>query len=142
MGRRRGGNFVGQARLLRFELTRGGNGLVGRGGHVEQHLAQMGTACNAAQVRVDGFAPTRPQGAAHQLVHVERGTLTFWVGDVGHVGDQVMDFEIIVHRESNVQAMNGLTCFQGALARNNEVVGFDVCQSGFNVPQAIPAFKA
>ena len=102
----------------------------------------MGAAVYTANVGVNGFAPTRSQCAPNQFVHVQRRSVAFWMGDVGHVGDHIENFEVVVHCQSNVQTMNGLTCFQGPLARNDEVVGFDIRQCGFNVPQAIFPFKA
>ncbi len=134
MWRWRGRNLFRQARLLRSELARRGDRLVGRRRHVEQHFTEMRAAGYAANVGINGFTPPRTQGAAHQFVHVQRGTVTFWVGNVSHVGDHIVNFEVVVYREANVQAVNGLTRFQGALARDDEVVGFDICQSGFNVP--------
>ena len=85
--------------------------MISRCGHVEQHFTKMGAPVHTANVCVDGFAPTRSQGAAHQFVHVQRGTVTFWVRDVGHVGDHIENLEVVVHCQSNVQTMNGLTCF-------------------------------
>lgn len=134
MGWGRGGGDVWLACLLVFELTGRRNGLIGRSGHVEKHLTKVCTTRHATNVRLDGFAPTRAQSTANQLVHVERCPRTLWVGDVGHVGDHVQNFEIIVHREANVQAMKGLTGFQGVLARDDEVIGFDIRQCRFNVP--------
>ena len=64
------------------------------------------------------------------------------MGDVFHVGDHVQDFEIIVHGEANVQTMDRLSCFQGALAGDDEVIGFDIGQGGFDVPMAIFSLKA
>ena len=57
MRRRCGGNRIGQTGLLVSKLPRRGNGLVSRRGHVEQHLSQMGAPGNAANVRINGFAP-------------------------------------------------------------------------------------
>ena len=116
--------------------------MIGRRGHVEKHLTKVCASRHAANVRLNGFAPTRAQSTANQLVHVERCPRTLWVGGVCHVGDHVQNFEIVVHREANVQAMKGLTGFQGALARDDEVVGFDVGQCRFNVPEAIFALKS
>ena len=66
MGRGRGGYLVGQSSLLVSKLARRGNGLVSRSGHVEQHFAQMGATCRAANSSVNGFAPARTQFAANQ----------------------------------------------------------------------------
>ena len=52
------GSRVGQAGLLISKLLSRRNGLIGRGGHVEQHFSQVGASCYAANVGVDGFAPT------------------------------------------------------------------------------------
>jgi len=53
-----------------------------------------------------------------------------------------VDDEMIVHGESNVQAVNGLACFARALTGNDEAVGFDVGECGFNVPHAVFPLEA
>ena len=68
--------------------------------------------------------------------------VTFWVWNVSHVSDHIVNDELIVHGEANVQTMNGLAGFARALAGNDEVVGFDVGEGGFNVPHAIFSFIA
>jgi hypothetical protein len=64
------------------------------------------------------------------------------MGNVCHVGDHFVNFELVVHCQADVQTMDRLSCFQGALAGDDEVVGFDVGQGGFDVPQAIFSLKA
>ena len=142
MGRRCGGHLVGQASLLVSKMARGGNGLISRCGHIEQHLAQMGATGNATNLSVNGFAPTCTQFAANQFVHTLGGFVAFRVRNVSHVGVHRVNDELVVNREANVQAMNGLSRFARALAWNHEVVGFDVGEGGFNVPHAILPFKA
>ncbi len=75
-------------------------------------------------------------------MHALGGLVAFWVGNVRHVGDHIVDDELIVHREANVQAVNRLASLTRALAWNDEAVGFDVGECGFNVPHAVFAFKA
>ena len=75
-------------------------------------------------------------------MHALGGLVTFWVGDVGHVCLYVVDDELIVHSEANVQTMNGLTGLARALAGNDEAVGFDVGEGGFNVPHAVFPLEA
>lgn len=62
--------------------------------------------------------------------------------NVFHVGVDIQNFEMVVHRQADVQAMNGIAGRQWTLAGNDEVIGFDVGQSGFNVPQAVFTLKA
>jgi len=64
------------------------------------------------------------------------------VGNVRHVGEHIVDDELIVHGEANVQTMNGLPCFARALTGNDEAVGFDVGEGGFNVPHAVFPLEA
>ena len=139
---RRGGYLVRQAGLLVSKLTRRGNGLVGCSRHIEQHFAQMGATSNAANLSVNGFAPTCTQFAANQFVHALRCLVAFWVGYVGHVGEHIVNDELVVNCQANAQAMNGLSRFTGALAGNDKTVGFNVNQRCFNVPHAIFPFKA
>jgi hypothetical protein len=68
--------------------------------------------------------------------------VAFWVGNVRHVGEHIVNDKLIVHGEANVQAVNGLTSLARALARNNEAVGFDVGECGFNVPHAVFPLEA
>ena len=75
-------------------------------------------------------------------MHALRGLVTFWVGNVRHVGDHIVDDEMIVYREANVQAVNRLAGFSRALAWDDEAVGFDVGECGFDVPHAVFALKA
>jgi len=53
-----------------------------------------------------------------------------------------VDDELIVHSEANVQSMNGLTGLARALAGNDEAVGLDVGEGGFNVPHAVFPLEA
>ena len=142
MGRWCGGHLVGQASLLVSKLTCRGNGLISRCGHVEQHLTQMGATGNPTNLSVNGFAPTCTQFAANQFVHTLGGLVAFWVRNVDHVCEHLVYGELVVNREANVQAVNGLSRFTGALAGNDKVVGFDVGECSFNVPQAVFPFKA
>jgi len=75
-------------------------------------------------------------------VHALGGLVAFWVGNVGHVGDHIVDDELIVYCEANVQTMNGLPCLARALTWNDEAVGFDVGECGFNVPHAVFPLEA
>ena len=59
-----------------------------------------------------------------------------------HVGEHFVDDELIVHCEANVQAVNRLSGLARALAWDDEAVGFDVGECGFDVPHAVFAFKA
>jgi len=61
---------------------------------------------------------------------------------VRHVREHIVDDELIVYSESNVQTVNGLACFARALAGNDEAVGFDVGECGFNVPHAVFPLEA
>jgi hypothetical protein len=53
-----------------------------------------------------------------------------------------VDDELIVYCEANVQTMNGLPCLARALTGNDEAVGFDVGECGFNVPHAVFPLEA
>ena len=66
----------------------------------------------------------------------------FGVWDVDHVGDHIVNFEVIVDGESNVHFVNRVTRFARPLAGNDERIGFDVGQVGFDVPQAIPPLES
>jgi len=142
MGRRCGGYLVGQTRLLVSKLPCRGNGLVGRSGHVEQHFAQMGATRRTANSSVNGFAPARTQFAANQQVHALGCFVAFRMRNVSHVGKHLVNDELVVNREANAQAMNGLSRFARALAWNHEVVGFDVSERSFYVPHTVFPFKA
>ena len=61
---------------------------------------------------------------------------------MGHVGDHIVNDELIVHGEANVQTVNRLAGLSRALAGNDKAVGFDVGECGFNVPHAIFALEA
>ena len=75
-------------------------------------------------------------------MHTRWGLIAFGMRCVSHVSHHIVNFELIVYREADIQTMNRLTCRLWALARNDEGVGFDIRESGFNVPQAIFPFKA
>ena len=75
-------------------------------------------------------------------MHALGGLVTFWVGNVRHVGVHIVDDELIVHREANVQAVNRLSGLARALAWDDEAVGFDVGECGFNVPHAVFPLEA
>ena len=75
-------------------------------------------------------------------MHPRWGSIAFGMRCVSHISHHIVNFELIVYREADIQTMNRLTCRLGALARNDEGVGFDIRESGFNVPQAIFPFKA
>ena len=136
------GHFFGQASLLFSKLKGRGNGLVGRGSHVEKHFAQMGASGNAANVSVNGFAPTCTQFAANQFVHPLGCFVAFRVWFVSHVGEHIVNDELVVDRQANAQVMNGLTRFTGVLAWNDKTVGLDVGERGFNVPHAVFPLEA
>jgi hypothetical protein len=53
---------------------------------------------------------------------------------VRHVGHHIVNFQLIVHCEANVEAMNRRTRQLGALTGNDEGIGFDIGQGSFNVP--------
>ena len=75
-------------------------------------------------------------------MHALGGLVAFWVGNMRHVGEHIVDDELIVHGEPNVQAVNRLACLARALTGNDEAVGFDVGECGFNVPHAVFPLKA
>jgi len=58
------------------------------------------------------------------------------------VGDHIVDDELIVHRKANVHAVYRLAGLTRALAWDDEAVGFDVGECGFDVPHAVFALKA
>jgi len=74
-------------------------------------------------------------------VHALGCLVAFWMRNVSHVGEHLVDDELVVYREANVQAMNGLSRFARALAGNHEVVGFDVSECSFYVPHTVFPFK-
>ena len=119
-----------------------GQGLVGGGGHVEQHFAQVGAAFGAAHVFVDDFAPARAHGVADQFVHAVRCARALGVGDVVHGGDDVLDDHFVVQRDADLQAVDRFIGREGALVGHAEAKGFHVGQFGFDVPQAVFAVIA
>ena len=137
-----GGCFFGHASLFISKLNGMRNGLECGGGHVEQHFTQMGAAFYAANVLLNCFSPTRTQRATNQTMHAGWRLVTFGVGRVGHVGDDIVNLQLIVHREANVQTVNGFASSFRPLTGNNERVGFNVCQRGFDVPKAVFSLKA
>jgi hypothetical protein len=102
----------------------------------------MGAAFNAANVLLNGSAPTRTQRATNESMHACWRLITFWMGRVGHVGDDIVNLQLIVYCQSDVQAVDGFACSFRALAGNNERVGFNVRQRGFDVPKAVFSLKA
>ena len=117
-------------------------GLVGGSRHVEQKLSQVGAALGAAHVFVDDLAPARAHGLADQFVHAVRCACAFGVRDVVHRGGDVLDHHPVVERDPDSQAVDAFVGREGALIDHLEVVGFDVAQFGFDVPQAIFAVVA
>ena len=75
-------------------------------------------------------------------MHALGGLIAFWVGNMRHVSEHIVDDELIVHGEANVQAVNRLTCFARALTGNDEALGFHVGECGFNVPHAVFSLEA
>ena len=75
-------------------------------------------------------------------MHALGRLVAFWVRNVSHVREHLVNDELVVNREANAQAMNGLSRFAGPLAGNHEVVGFDVSERSFYVPHTVFPFKA
>jgi len=61
---------------------------------------------------------------------------------MGHVGEHLVNDELIVYGEANVQAVNRLSGQTRALARDDKTVGFDIGECGFNVPHAVFPLEA
>ena len=132
-----GDGGLGQARPFAAVPLAGRQGLVGGGRHVGQHFAQVGATLCAAHVFVDDFAPARAHGAADQFVHAVGCTCAFGVGNVVHGSSEVLNDHLVVQGHANFQAMNLLLGWKGALVGYFKTVGFNVCQFGFDVPQAV-----
>ena len=116
--------------------------LEGCGGHVEQQLAQVGAAFGAAQVLVDGFAPATTQGGALELVHVQRALHAFGVRDLVQRGGHVLDHQPVVHRQADLQVVDGQVGREGGFIGHTKGEGLDVGQLGFDVPQTVFAVVA
>ena len=74
-------------------------------------------------------------------MHADWGLIAFWVWDVGHVGGHFENLELIVYREANFQTVDGIAGFFRSLTWDDEGVGFDIGERGFDVPKAIFSFK-
>ena len=120
----------------------GRQGLVGGGGHVEQHFAQVCTALGAAHMFVNDFSPARAHGAADQLVHAMWGAGALGVRDAVHRGGDVLDDHLVVERDADFQAVDRLVGRKRPFVGNFKTKGFDIGQLGFNVPQAVFAVIA
>lgn len=117
-------------------------GLVSGRGHVEQHLAQVGTALGAAHMLVDDLAPARAHGAADELVHAVWRTDAFGVGDVVHGGGDVLDHHLVVEGDADFQVVDRLVGGKWPFVGHFKIEGLDIGQLGFDVPQAVFSVKA
>ena len=120
----------------------GGDGLVGGGGHVGEHFAQVRAALCAAHMLVDDPAPAWAHGAAYKFVHAMRRAGTFGVRNTVHRGGDVLNHQAAVQCHPDFQAVNGLMGWKKPLVGHFEIVGLDVGQLGFNVPQTVFAVIA
>ncbi len=120
----------------------GWNGLVGGGGHVGEHFAQVRAALFAAHTLVDDLAPAWAHGAANEFVHAMRCARTFGVRNTVHRGGNVLNHQAAVQGHPDFQAVNGFIGWKKPLVGDFEIVGLDVGQFGFNVPQTVFAVIA
>ena len=102
----------------------------------------MGAALGAAHMFVDDFAPARTHGAADQFVHAVWGVCALGVGNVVHRGGDVLNDHFVVQRDADFQTMNRLVAGKQPFIGHLKVIGLDVGQLGFDVPQAIFAVIA
>lgn len=112
-------------------------GLESGGGHVEQHLAQVGAAVQATHLLVDGFAPAFAHAAAFELMHIHGALAALRMWNVVQRGGHVVNEHVVVNRQANAQAVDGLVCREGRLVGHLKGIGLDVGQRRFNVPKSI-----
>ena len=118
------------------------DGLVGGGGHVGEHLAEVRAAFCAAHMLVDDFAPARAHGAANEFVHPMWRARTFGVRNAVHRGGDVLNHQAAVQSHADFQAVNRFIALEDLFIGHSKVKGFDIGQLSFNVPQAVFAVEA